>query len=55
VTRVTARDARARTRPASGTLVVACAKAARVAVFFMRLRGSDALTRLAAAGAVLWI
>jgi caa(3)-type oxidase subunit IV len=26
-----------------------------VAVFFMRLRGSDALTRLAAAAAVLWI
>jgi cytochrome c oxidase subunit IV len=36
-------------------LVIACAKAALVAVFFMRLRSSDALTRLAAATAVLWI
>jgi cytochrome c oxidase subunit 4 len=36
-------------------LAIACAKAALVAVFFMRLRRSDALTRLAAAAAVLWI
>jgi len=36
-------------------MVIACAKAALVAVFFTRLRSSDALTRLAAAAAVLWI
>jgi caa(3)-type oxidase subunit IV len=36
-------------------MVIACAKAALVAVFFMRLRSSDALTRLAVAAAVLWI
>lgn len=36
-------------------LVIACVKAALVAVFFMRLRRADALTRLAPAAAVLWI
>lgn len=36
-------------------LAVACAKAALVGVFFMRLRRGDALIRLAAAAAVLWI
>ena len=36
-------------------LAVACAKAALVAVFFMQLRRSDALTRLAPAAALMWI
>jgi cytochrome c oxidase subunit 4 len=35
-------------------LAVACAKAALVALFFMRLRVSDATVRLAAAIGVVW-
>ena len=36
-------------------VLIACIKALLVAVFFMRLRSSDVLTRLAAAAGVLWI
>ena len=40
---------------AAVNLLIACIKALLVAVFFMRLRSGDALTRLAAAAGVLWI
>jgi cytochrome c oxidase subunit IV len=35
-------------------LVIACAKAALVAVFFMRLRVSDPIVRLTALAGLLW-
>ena len=40
---------------AAVNLVIACAKAALVAVFFMRLRWSHALIRLVAAAGVIWL